>query len=105
MSKKIIQSDVSKKFANPEAIIEQIENASAGNPPDDPYRTRIEDIMGLLLRKLGDVDEAEDAEHLRETSGGMVLEEAARHTGFILGFEYCRDLMLSSGAATTGGGR
>lgn len=84
------------KFANPQGIINHIEGESTGTPPDDPYRARVEDIMGLLLR--GDVDTIADAEHIRQTSAGLALETAARQTGFIIGFEYCRDLILSGAA-------
>lgn len=106
MSKKTAPKSSSQPltpFANPQAIIEHIEHESTGTPPTDPYRTRIENIMGLLLAGHDfDPDAIGDAEHMRHMSGGLVLETAARHTGFILGFEYCRDLMLS-GAAKDGG--
>jgi hypothetical protein len=87
------------QFANPQAIIEHIEAKSTGLPPDDPYRTRVEEIMGLLLPQQGDPDTVADAEHIRETSAGLAIETAARLTGFIIGFEYCRDLILARGGA------
>jgi hypothetical protein len=84
---------LNSQFANPQAIIEQIEAKSTGVAPDDSYRARIEEVMDLLLPKQGDIDLLDDAEHIRETRAGIALETAARHTGFILGFEYCRDLI------------
>ena len=87
-----------KTFANPQAIIEHIENSSTGESPTDPYRARIEELMGLFLHQHGDVDEVEDAEHMRAMSAGLVLETAARQTGFIIGFEYCRDLIVGGGS-------
>jgi hypothetical protein len=92
-----IVSEFSTKFASPQTIFESIEDASTGLPDADPYRTRIEDIMGLLLDPQGrqGVDASSDAGHIRHTAGGHALEEAARETGFILGFEYCRDLLLA----------
>jgi hypothetical protein len=75
-----------KKFANPQSIVESIENKSTGTPADDPYRKRVEDIMGLLLPQQANVDVVADAEHIRQTSAGLALETAARQTGFIIGF-------------------
>jgi hypothetical protein len=92
-----------KKFANPQAIIKHIEEKSTGTPPDDLYRARVDDIRGLLLPVQADVDTIADAEHIRQTSAGLALETAARQTGFIIGFEYCRDLILSG--AAKGGAR
>ena len=86
-------------------LFEAIENKHTGSAPEDPYRARIEDVMGLLLQKFGDSDDVNEAEHLRSFRGGMTLEQAARHTGFILGFEYFRDLLLSDAAKKTGGAR
>lgn len=91
-----------QQFANPQAIIEHIELTSTGTAPEDPYRARIEALMGELLSG-ADPDAAGDAEHIRQTTAGLVLETAARQSGFILGFEYCRDLILAG--AGIGGGR
>lgn len=79
----------------PQTLYDQLERTYIR--PNDPYRTRIEELMALFLGQNG-VDLQADAEHIRETSGGFGLEEAARQTGFVLGFEYCRDLILKGGA-------
>lgn len=94
-----------EKFADPAALIEQIERKSTGLPPDDPYRARIEELMDRLIDQHGDVDDAGDAKHIRETSAGLTLETASRYTGFVLGFEYCRHLLLGGlGLAAPKGG-
>lgn len=90
-------------FANAQAIIDHIEAESINTADTDPYRARIEALMGDLLPHLGSVDDVADAEHIRATTAGLVLETAARKTGFILGFEYCRDLILAG--AAKGGAR
>lgn len=88
---------------DPDAIFESIEDASTGLPPEDLYRARIEDLMLAALDKFGNPDSIADAWHIRETTAGLVLETAARRAGFVLGFEYCRDLLLSE--CTKGGQR
>lgn len=73
------------------AIFNQLEEESTTD--DDPYRKRIESLMAAEFER-EDVDRMSDAKHLRETTGGFALEEAARQTGFVLGLEYCRGLVL-----------
>lgn len=102
------QPSAAKAFAHPEAIIDRIEQESPGVPPEDLYRARIETLMATELDKRTyngsfDVDVVDDVKHIRETQAGGALEEAARHTGFVLGFEYCRDLIVSG--AAKGGAR
>jgi hypothetical protein len=91
-----------KAFANPEGIIDHIEEESSGVPPHDLYRVRIEELMAAELDETRnntfDQDILDDSKHIRETAAGRALEMAARHTGFVLGFEYCRDLLLSGAA-------
>lgn len=104
MSKKPAPSSSQSTFTehNPAEIFERIEHESTGLPAADPYRARIEALMEAALDNQGDRDNAADAVHIRETTVGLVLETAARRTGFVLGFEYFRDLILSAGK---GGGR
>ena len=83
------------KSADPAQIFDAIERESDGVPGEDAYRTRIEALMEASWQPTcGDVDIIHDAQHLRETSGGLTLTEASRRTGFVLGFEYCRQLLF-----------
>jgi hypothetical protein len=53
--------------------------------------------MVTELSHQNDPDQAKDARLLRETTGGVLLETAARHTGFVLGVEYCKRLLRAGG--------
>lgn len=88
----------SQVYANPEAIIERIELQA--ELIDDPYRLRAYELTKKFITQPGGETDCQDEAILfRQTRGGMVLEEAARRCGFILGFEYLRDLIVASAAA------
>lgn len=81
---------------NPASLFDQIEHESTGLPPADSYRAQIEMLMAAALEKEGNPDHVADASHIRATTAGLVLEIAARRAGFVVRFEHCRELMLSS---------
>jgi hypothetical protein len=87
---------MTQPLAHPDAIISRIE-AHAGNNSHDPYWERIEALMRVALNDGGDPDQIDDATLLRQTTGGVLLETAARQTGFVLGVEYCRRLIKAGG--------
>jgi metal-dependent hydrolase (beta-lactamase superfamily II) len=87
---------MTQPLAHPDAIISRIE-AHAGNNSHDPYWARIEALMRVALNDGGDPDQIDDARLLRQTTGGVVLETAARHVGFVLGVEYAQRLMKAGG--------
>lgn len=84
-------------FADPFNIVDNIERDSGD--ADAPWWARIEELMPRAIDRSGGVDRAGDAKHLRQTSAGFTLEQAARHTGFVLGFEYCCALLAKRGGA------
>jgi hypothetical protein len=59
--------------------------------PDAEAARRFEQLLRQFLVEAG-IDDADDAHHLRETRGGMTLEDAARRSGWVMGFEYARAL-------------
>jgi hypothetical protein len=76
-------------------IIDDIELNNDANKA--PFRVRTEELMGQAWQAdsaLG-IDATAEAKCVRQIRGGVALELAARRTGFILGFEYCRNLFVS----------
>lgn len=79
------------RFTEPAEIFEHIETESTSDT--DPYRSRIEYLMTTAIKAMPDPDTRQDLEAMRQLLHGHVFEEVARQTGFVLGFEYCRELL------------
>jgi hypothetical protein len=94
------RSSALEAFANPAYLVENIEGESEA--ADAPYWRRYEALVAAFLEEEKDPDSTSDATHLKETQGGFVLEKVARQAGFVMGFEYCRQLL--SGPTTRKGG-
>jgi hypothetical protein len=82
---------------DPFVVVEQLDTEHEGVAPEDAYRQRIEVLMRAAMKRFGGPDDESEAKILRNTRGGMTLEVAARHTGFVMGFEYARDLLQKGG--------
>jgi hypothetical protein len=87
---------MTRPFAHPEALIARLEDHVA-HDSRDPYWERLDALMHAALDRWGDPDQADDANILRQTTGGLALETAARHVGFILGLEYAQLFMKAGG--------
>ena len=65
---------------------------------DDPYWVLYETKMRSFLAESRSIsiDSGSEAVLIRQTRGGGTLEGCARHAGFVLGFEYCRRLLVGA---------
>ncbi|CAN5851163.1 hypothetical protein BH18ACI5_BH18ACI5_04490 [soil metagenome] len=81
-----------EEFADPLQLIDQMEEAKSD--ADDPYWQWADQLLAAVLAS-DDADTINDAQHLKETSGGFALVRAARHAGFVIGFEYAARLLRS----------
>lgn len=91
------------RFTDPAEIFEHIENESIGTSDTDLYRSRIERLMTEAIEAIPNPDAQQDMAAIRGLFHGHVFEDVARKTGFVLGFEYCRELLTSD--ARKGGAR
>ncbi len=82
--------------ADPDKLIEGLEEHSGKNA-SDPYWAWLEALMLAELAHQNDPDQAADATLLLQTTGGLLLETAARHVAFIEGVEYCKQLLRAGG--------
>lgn len=91
-------------LATPQKMLDAIEAASVGGlRSTDPYRGRIETLLADAMT-YADLEDREDATHLRETRAGAALEEMSRAVGFVLGCEFS-EWLQARGGKTKGGAR
>lgn len=86
------------QFTNPLKLVDHIENDA-----NNEYWKWVEALTDAATFK-EDPDVENDVSHLRQTSAGLDLQTAARHAGFVIGFEYAARLFKGRDASKLPGG-